>query len=225
MTPRHYLSQIEQALTPLANGEKAVGMRAYLKDQFDFLGIAAPVRRAAIKALPKAAFTADELLDLAKKLWKKPQREYRYTAIDLLRQHNRLLQIEHLPQLQQLALNKPWWETIDGLSVVIGNIIRHAREQDCNAQKITDEWLHHDSFWQRRIAMLHQLGWRLDTDSERLFHYADTLASENEFFIRKAIGWALRNYARWNPQAVKRYVKRNEQHLSGLSVREALKHL
>ena len=88
-----------------------------------------------------------------------------------------------------------------------------------------DEALHAPSFWTRRIAMLHQLGWRLDTDTRRLFGYAATLAPEPEFFIRKAIGWALRDYARWDPQAVRGFVAEQRPQLSPLSVSEAMKHL
>jgi 3-methyladenine DNA glycosylase AlkD len=88
-----------------------------------------------------------------------------------------------------------------------------------------DTWLLHPSYWVRRSAMLHQLGWRLDTDATRLFGYADALAHENEFFIRKAMGWALRDYARWNPRAVTEFLVQRRNVLSGLTVREAAKHL
>jgi 3-methyladenine DNA glycosylase AlkD len=88
-----------------------------------------------------------------------------------------------------------------------------------------DVWLKHPSHWVRRSAMLHQLGWRLDTDTTRLFGYATQLADEKEFFIRKAIGWALRDYARWNPQAVTDFLVEHRASLSGLTVREAAKHL
>ncbi len=88
-----------------------------------------------------------------------------------------------------------------------------------------DAALRHECLWVRRIAMIHQLGWRLETDSARLFGYAETLAPEGGFFIRKAIGWALRDYARWNPQAVRDFVAAMGERLAPLSVREAMRRI
>ena len=87
-----------------------------------------------------------------------------------------------------------------------------------------DAALSHESLWIRRIAMTHQLGWRLETDTGRLFRYAENLAPEEDFFIRKAIGWALRDYARWNSRAVQKFLAESTQSFSALSVREACKH-
>jgi 3-methyladenine DNA glycosylase AlkD len=114
---------------------------------------------------------------------------------------------------------------VDGLSAVIADVMHAAVQQKPNAAKVMDAWLAHPSHWVRRSAMLHQLGWRLDTDTTRLFGYATQLADEEEFFIRKAIGWALRDYARWNPEAVTAFVLQHSDTLSGLTVREAVKHL
>ena len=88
-----------------------------------------------------------------------------------------------------------------------------------------DAALRHDCLWVQRIAMIHQLGWRLETDTTRLFGYAETLAPESDFFIRKAIGWALRDYARWNPQAVRDFVAAMGGRLSPLSAREATRRI
>ncbi|HQR83153.1 MAG TPA: DNA alkylation repair protein, partial [Thiotrichales bacterium] len=86
-------------------------------------------------------------------------------------------------------------------------------------------WLIANNLWVRRTAMIHQLGWRLDTDNDRLARYALALATEKDFFIRKAIGWALRDYARWHPQWVIEFVNQHQTQLAPLSVREAMKHL
>lgn len=222
--PAHYVELIEQRLRPLADPARAEAMRAYLRDQFPFLGIAAPVRRQAVKTLPRLIGRGD-LLVLAGLLWDKAEREYRYTAIDLLARHAKLLGVADLPTLQALAQRDPWWETVDGLSGVVSRVLHEARRHGEDRQPLMDDWLAHPLFWIRRIAMLHQLGWRLDTDSTRLFAYAAQLAAEPEFFIRKAIGWALRDYARWNPEAVGEFVRDNRATLSALTFREATKHL
>jgi 3-methyladenine DNA glycosylase AlkD len=226
MTPKPFVRAVERALTPLANASRAVQMQAYLLDQFEFLGLPAPVRRDAVKAIGKVQWqSADDLLNVAELLWQKPQREYRYTAVDLLRKHSARLSVNDLPALQALLLRDAWWETVDGLSAVIAEVMHAAVQQKPNAAKVMDAWLKHPSHWVRRSAMLHQLGWRLDTDTARLFGGAQQLADEKEFFIRKAIGWALRDYARWNPQAVTEFLVQHRTNLSGLTVREAAKHL
>jgi len=226
MTPKQFALAVEHALMPLADEAKAQGMKAYLLNQFEFLGLAAPVRRAAVKAIGKVKWqSAAELLAAAELLWQKPQREYRYTAADLLRQHSAQLSVNDLPALQELLLRDAWWETVDGLSAVIAEVMHAAVQQNPSAAVTMDVWLKHPSHWVRRSAMLHQLSWRLDTDTTRLFGYATQLADENEFFIRKAIGWALRDYARWNPQAVTDFLVEHRAGLSSLTVREAAKHL
>ena len=226
MTPKQFVHAVEHALIPLADEAKAEGMRAYLLNQFEFLGLAAPVRRAAVKEIGKVKWqsTAD-LLAAAELLWQKPEREYRYSAVDLLRQNSDQLSVNELPALQALLLQDAWWETVDGLSAVIAEVMHAAVQQKPNAAVTMDAWLKHPSHWVRRSAMLHQLGWRLDTDTTRLFGYATELADEKEFFIRKAIGWALRDYARWDPQAVTEFLVQHRARLSGLTVREAAKHL
>lgn len=226
MTPKQFVLAVQHTLTPLADAVRAEQMKAYLLNQFEFLGLPAPVRRAAVKQIGKVKWQSSaDLLAAAELLWQKPEREYRYTAVDLLRQHTKQLCVNDLPALQALLLLEPWWETVDGLSAVIAEVMHVAVLQKPNAAVTMDVWLKHPSHWVRRSAMLHQLGWRLDTDTTRLFGYAQQLAEEKEFFIRKAIGWALRDYARWNPQAVTDFLVEHRERLSGLTVREAAKHL
>ena len=226
MMPQQFALAVQRALAPLADEARAEAMKAYLLNQFEFLGLPAPVRRAAVKSIGKVQWqSTDDLLAAAELLWQRPEREYRYTAVDLLRQHSAQLSVNDLPALQALLLRDAWWETVDGLSAVIAEVMHAAVLQKPNAAAAMDVWLKHPSFWVRRSAMLHQLGWRLDTDTTRLFGFAQQLADEKEFFIRKAIGWALRDYARWNPQAVTEFLVQHRANLSGLTVREAAKHL
>jgi 3-methyladenine DNA glycosylase AlkD len=222
--PRDFI-RIRNALVALADPVRAVSMRAYLRDQFPFLGIASPARRAVLKSLRLVLPDHDSLWRLVERCWQEPQREYRHVAIDLLAQHPRLLSLTDLPALRALALREPWWESVDGLSGVVGKLLRRELPRHPGAQAAMDRQLRHKSFWIRRTAMIHQLGWRLQTDETRLFAYADALAPEPEFFIRKAIGWALRDYARWNPRAVRSYLRSRGDTLSALTRREAGKHL
>lgn len=215
-----FADEIAGVLAPLADPARAVAMRAYMLDQFDFLGLPAPVRRAAVRPLVARPWASPQaLLEAAGQLWQRPERECRYTAIELLARHRRLLALEHVPDLRALLETDPWWDTVDGLAGVLGEVLFATQ-----GQSMMDAWIADASFWVRRAAMLHQLGWRLDTDRDRLFGYATALAPENEFFIRKAIGWALRDYARWDGAAVREFVAAHEDVLSPLSRREALKH-
>ncbi|WP_347987531.1 DNA alkylation repair protein [Methylomonas sp. AM2-LC] len=200
MEPKAYIAAVDTALLPLANDDHAKVMSAYLKGQFPFLGIPAPKRRQAVKLIGINKWDSSKLFEVVDLLWQRPEREYRYTAIDLLRRHARVIQVTKLPHLHRLILTDSWWETVDGLAGVVSAMFHPCYNTDGHYAKVAmDEWIAHNNFWSQRVAMLHQLGWRMHTNSDRLFSYAKLLAHEKEFFLRKAIGWALRDYARWNP--------------------------
>ena len=214
-----FAALIQNALQPLADATRASAMAAYMQGKFDFLGIQTPARRQA--ALPiMRAFTGNPL-DAARQLWALPAREYQYVAVDLLRRQNKRLVASDLPALEALVQDKSWWDTVDGLAPTIGAIVAREPQQVSRM----DALIGAPDFWLRRVALLHQLDWKEKTDQARLFDYCLRCADEREFFIRKAIGWALRQYARTNPAAVRQFLETNREKLSGLSLREAAKHL
>jgi 3-methyladenine DNA glycosylase AlkD len=213
---------VRAALRPLKNAERAAGMRAYMRNQFEYLGVATPEHRAAVAPLIKGFSPADreELRVAAEGLWHMRDREYQYVAIGLLGRHHKALSLDDLPWLLDLVQQKSWWDTVDSLVKVIGQIVRRSGAKGGRAM---DAAVKHDNFWVRRIAMLHQLGLRDEVDTVRLFRYAELLAEEKEFFIRKAIGWALRDYAWHDWRAIEKFLKSAQGRLSGLTVREASK--
>lgn len=215
-----FLPEINAALAPHVDAARATAMRAYMRDQFDYLGIGTPQRRLAAKPLLRAlaGSGAASLLAHAWALWELPQREYQYVALDLLALHWKKFDVGHIPQLIEFARHKSWWDTVDALASVIGKVLRHGHDH-------MDTALKDENMWVRRIALLHQLGWRGKVDERRLFEYSLALAHEKEFFIQKAIGWALRDYARHNPQAIRDFTSNEKDRLSALSYREANKHL
>jgi 3-methyladenine DNA glycosylase AlkD len=219
------VAPFETTLRALADPVRAEPMRAYMQNQFAFLGLPAPVRRNALKAMPKMALPAPELLALAEALWRLPEREFRYTAVDLLARQHRCLDLKALPHLLQLVQRDAWWDTVDALAGVIGDVLLRAKAGQADVQQLADAWLLEPNLWLRRVAMLHQLGWRGQTDVPRLFRYALALGHEKEFFVRKAIGWALRDYAKTAPAAVQAFLERHRDRFSGLTLREAGKHL
>ena len=130
-----------------------------------------------------------------------------------------------LPWLLDLAQSEPWWETVDGLAKIMGALVRSHSKERLETMAWMDTCLKSESLWIRRIAMTHQLGWRLETDEVWLFAAALKLSGEKEFFIRKAIGWALRDYAKWNPEAVRWFLQGPGRQLSAFSQREVIKRL
>jgi 3-methyladenine DNA glycosylase AlkD len=207
-----------------ADPERAAGMVAYMRHQFPFLGISSVPRRAlnrrVLAGLPKPAEA--DLAATALRCWRLPEREYQYFACDWLVRHARVAGPGFLPTLRILITTKSWWDTVDALAAgVAGAIVaRHPA-----ARSTMDEWLAGDNLWLTRVALLHQLNYRADTDAGWLFAACASRADHKDFFIRKAIGWALRQYARTDPGAVRDFVAAHRDRLSGLSVREALKHL
>lgn len=214
------LQQARATLLAIADPERAKGMRAYMRDQFTYLGIPTPARRTVLKpALRELKGCGPAvLIGAAYQLWECPEREYQYVALDLLGMHHKELQVADIPALLTLAQRKSWWDTVDALATIIGDVLRGQHDY-------MDDALEHDDFWMRRVALLHQLGWREKTDEARLYSYCLALAHEKEFFIQKAIGWALRDYARHAPEAVRQFTLQNRSVLPPLSYREANKHL
>lgn len=215
----NFAQQIQDQLAPCFDGGRAIAMAAYMRGRFVFMGIPAPLRRQATLPLIRA-FTGDPA-DAARSLWALPQREYQYVAVDLLRRHGNRLGAAHWSALEALVQSKSWWDSVDGLAVVIGGIV----QRDPGLAVRMDNLIAARDLWLRRVALLHQLEWQGGTDRPRLFDYCLRCAGESEFFIRKAIGWALRQYARTDPAAVRTFLQQHREKLSGLSYREAAKHL
>lgn len=227
MTDNPFLCEIRLALAGVADARRAAPMRAYMRDQFDFLGVPTPPRRLAVRPLLRAlkGSGAAVLLAHAAALWAPPQREYQYVAIDLLAMHWKELDARQIADLLALAQRRAWWDSVDGLAAVVGDVLMAEKARGHAAHECMDAALAHENLWVRRIAMLHQLGWRAATDVPRLFSYALALSEEKEFFIQKAIGWALRDYAHHDADAVRAFLETSGGRLAPLSYREAAKHL
>jgi 3-methyladenine DNA glycosylase AlkD len=217
---RSYVNAVEAGLTPLSDSERAKTMAAYMRRHFQFLGIPTPARRKAIKSIAKPELTT--VPAIARALWKRKEREYHYVAVDLLATMAKKLDpLTTPPLIEELALTHSWWDSVDGLASVGSTLLRH----HADARDVVWEWSAHASFWINRLAILHQNGWGDMTDKKVLFKLCLAHGHNEEFFIRKAIGWALRDYAWIRPQAVQAFVDANRSKLSALSAREALKNI
>lgn len=217
---RAIVEAFEAARDPAA----AEPMAHYMRDQFKFLGISSPARR----ALQRAALAGtkpgrDDLLASADALWRRPEREYQYAACDLLIAHVKQLTSADLETIGSLIVTKSWWDTVDALAInVVGPIVLAGRAA---GDRTIDRWIESDNLWMARTAILHQNKWKAKTDQARLFAFCEQRAGDTDFFMRKAIGWALREYSRTAPDAVRAFVATHQRELSGLSQREALKRL
>ncbi|WP_055569146.1 DNA alkylation repair protein [Streptomyces atriruber] len=207
-----------------ADPERSAQMKAYMKDIAPFLGLPSPVRRDLSRAVLAGTPRPDEkdCKAIALRCWALPEREYAYFAVDYLRRHVRRCSSGFLPVVRHLVTTRPWWDTVDALaSHVVGGLVA----ADPELRTVMDEWIEDDDLWVARTALLHQLQYKAATDTERLFAYCARQSGHPDFFIRKAIGWCLREYAKTDPEAVRAFVDRERGGLAPLSVREALKNL
>ncbi|MEU6388190.1 DNA alkylation repair protein [Streptomyces sp. NPDC046939] len=216
------LTRLVEVYGGAADPERAAPMRAYMKDVAPFLGLPSPRRRELSKAVLAGTERPDEtdLTAVALRCWALPAREYAYFAVDLLRRHVRRLSSGFLPVARQLVETVPWWDTVDLLAAhVVGGLV--AADPALTADM--DAWIEDDNLWVARTALLHQLRYKEATDTERLFAYCLRQAGHPDFFLRKAIGWSLREYAKTDPDAVRSFVAAHRDVLAPLSVREALR--
>lgn len=222
--PDASLAGLRSQLTDASDPVRATRMERYMKGRATYLGTPMPAVHRIAKPFVAARHDLDgpALIADADDLWSQHEREFHYVAIDLLRRWVDHLAPEQLPGVERLIRTRSWWDTVDMLAIrVVGPMVAN------HPTLITtmDRWIGDDDVWVARTAILHQLAYRELTDADRLFGYLDRRCADTEFFIRKAAGWALREYAKTDPDAVRAYVESRGDRLSTLTRREAMKHL
>ena len=208
-------------LQNLANADDARAMKAYMRSRFEFLGVKTPARRKAAKAFFKKHGGADIDWRFVRQAWEHPFREMQYAALDYLETRKNLLCPGDLPQLKKLAQSKSWWDTIDFLDRLAGSIIAGFPE----TRPVILQWSRDEDIWLRRLAIDHQLLRKDQTDQHLLEQILVNNLNQTEFFINKAIGWALRDYSKTNPEWVKNFIRQHHGKMAPLSIREASKYL
>jgi len=215
------VDRLRAAFEPEADPVRAAGEKAYMRNQFPFLGMKTELRRRltgkALHGMPLP--TEPQLAAVVLALWAEPEREFQHTGCDYVRAHVRVASAAFIDVVYDLVTTKSWWDTVDSLAAhtagpLVGMYPVLARTMD--------KWVDDDNIWLTRTAILHQLTYKHETDAERLFGYCRRRGEDREFFIRKAIGWALRQYAALDAGAVDAFVTATPS-LSALSVREAMK--
>jgi len=215
------ITSLESIFSQNANAEYAVYMKKYMKDKFEYFGIPAKPRHELTKPFLKKDDLPpiNNLGGLVKVLWDKPQREFQYFGVELVEKHIKQLNKNSLSLIEFMITNKSWWDTVDGIaSRIVGDLFK---TYPALIFPVTEKWMASDNMWLQRTAILFQLKYKSLTDTDLLFKYINELEGSKEFFINKAIGWALREYSKTNQDIVIKFV--NSHNLADLSKREALK--
>lgn len=218
----NYIDILEELFVSAANPENAISMQQYMRNQFSFLGIKTPERKNILKSFfdKNGLPTIEELPIIIELLWQMPAREFQYAAIEIFNKRAKKLPENAIEWIENLIVNKSWWDSVDSLA---GGIGIYFELYPHKLNEINKKWLYSGNIWLQRSTLIFQLRYRNRTDETLLFGNILTLAHSKEFFIQKAIGWSLRQYARTNPAAVQNFVDSNT--LPPLSRREALKYL
>lgn len=217
------IHELQLKMERARNLEIGSSMSDYLKNKFECLGVKAPQRN----AIEKEWFQTIKPLsldhfDIAFALWEFNEREYQYIAVDYLNKTpKKLIKKSDHKNLERLIVSKSWWETVDLIaSNYVGAYFLKFPEQK---ETIIEEWRHSDNFWLNRTCLIYQLKYKDAVDFELLKDLVLQYQSESEFFIQKAIGWSLRQYSKYQPEAVRSFVE--DIKLEGLARREAIKYL
>ena len=199
-------------------------MRAYMKSTMPYYGLRLPEVRAIARAVfGGVEMDCDEWRATILELWRGARRrEERYVAQYLLARKQACLGADDMPMLEELVVTGAWWDHVDELAMVIGELLRRHPKK---IRPIMRRWSTDPNMWKRRVSIICQLRFKRDTDLDLLYANIEPNLADREFFVRKAIGWALRQYAWTDPDEVARYVRTNESRLSGLSKREAMKNI
>jgi 3-methyladenine DNA glycosylase AlkD len=215
----------QESLRRAADPDKAAGMQAYMKTDMPFYGVQKPGRveilRELVERFPVVDRESYEALVLG--LWDLPHREEKYLALGVARHFREHVTPLSLPLYRNLIVEGAWWDFVDEIATRLIRFL--VVEHPAQTWPVVDLWIDDEDMWLRRSAILCQIGAKQDTDTARLFGFSERRAFEEEFFIRKAIGWALREYAKTDPEAVAAFVLAHRDRLSSLSYREATKHI
>lgn len=220
-----YLQPLTELFHHHANAENATQMQNYVRDLFSYYGIKAPLRKEITKDfIKKHGIPAPHLVEeFAQAAWNHPQREMQYFGVEVIQKMGKKLKQEQFRQVIVYTItHKSWWDTVDFIASHLAGQYFQTYPEDISP--LTNEWMASNHLWLQRVCLLFQLRYKTKTNVDLLFDYALQLSSSKEFFIQKAIGWALRQYARTAPDVVKNFVETHAEKLPALSKREALKH-
>lgn len=217
-----YIENLTKAFELQRNDAIAQQQKAYMKDKFDFFGLKTPVRRDIQKPFLEREFlpNKEEAFEIIQLLWKKNEREYHYFAQELFMKYKKKLDVKDVDLIEYLVTHNSWWDTVDLIAThMAGEYFKRYPEQ---IKDIITKWSISENMWLRRTAILFQLKYKSDTNTELMSDIIEKNLGSKEFFINKAIGWVLRDYSRVDSNWVIQFVEDHPQ-LSNLSKKEALR--
>jgi 3-methyladenine DNA glycosylase AlkD len=224
LSGRHpFIVSLGRAFKAAADPSNAVSQKAYMRDQFEFFGLKADIRR----QITNDHFRNMEISDhdmletVVKGMWALPQREYQYAAQELMVHHKKIWTRETIGLIEYCITHKSWWDTVDYLNSYGSGMYFQKFPESTGS--ITSGWNKSDNIWLNRSSLLFQLKYKKKTDVKLLGRYIKGLSSSKEFFIQKAIGWVLREYSKTNAAWVRDFIRDNK--LSALSIKEGSKYL
>lgn len=202
---------------------KAPEMKRYMRNQFEFYGITSPIRKELTREMigDIGIPAVDELEEVVRRCWNSDYREPAYVVRDLVSKSIKKLDRSWFDIFEELITTKSWWDTVDFVAPDLAAKL-FLRFPDEIIPR-TNRWIHSDNIWLQRSAIIFQLSYKANTNPDLLFSHILIRADSREFFVQKAAGWALRQYARTNPEAVRLFIM--NQSLPALTKREGMKHL
>lgn len=200
----------------------AESMSKYMQDKFRFLGVRGASRTKIYKKyFPEARKSKEIDWEFIENCWNKEEREFQYVVVYYLKAMQKFLKREDISRLKYLIVTKSWWDTVDLLAKVVGSLVIRIEGYD----QIMLEWSKDNNMWLKRVAILYQLSLKEKVDEIILDKILVNNLGDIEFFINKAIGWALRDYSKYNPEWVKEFIRKNKDNMANLSIREASKYI
>ena len=218
-----YLQPLETAFQKNVDEGNASQMKKYMKNRYEFFGIKSPFRKEIYREHKQkyGLIPSGKEEEIVKWCWQQPQREYQYFAMEFLNKTARRSDTKIIELYVFMITNKSWWDTVDFIASNLVGVFLQRFPQKTEA--LTTDWMKSGNMWLQRTCLLFQLKYKSAINTELLHQFISQLSASNEFFIRKAIGWILREYSKTDAEFVVDYVEKYP--LSGLSQREALKWL
>ena len=217
-----YLKPVSRQFEKNSDATVAAWAKAYLKDQFEHFGLPTPLRRAICKEHFKSSLPDyNELPAIVTDAWEQPQREFHYLAVELIAAMKKSWKPPVITVAEYMITHKSWWDTVDHVASEITGPYFKIFPQE--TEKITSKWNQSTNIWLQRSSIMFQKAYKSDTSTVLLSKYILNCSTSDEFFVQKAIGWALREYSKSNPKWVTKFVRGHN--LPKLSKKEALRRI
>lgn len=222
ISPEEYLQLISEKFTQAGDPIRAEQQRAYMRHQFEYCGLGAPQWMWMAKEIfaDQGMYTGKQLEQFIKHCFDQDYREIQYVSLEMMQRVLPQQSKSWIRVLEKCIITHSWWDSVDWLAKLVGMHFKRFPELQ---HEYAHKWIASENMWLQRVAIIHQLFYRETTDEKLMYEMIRQVSGSKEFFIQKACGWALRQYAKTNPASVEKFITKTK--LSNLSVREAMKHL